>query len=422
MAGVQEKVAVSSQSLHETVAPHLERSYDESFYQPYEYGQLFSNEIVSLSQVRKEKNIVTAELRADIRSGHGLLNGLDVAIIDEQLLDDYLEFVRSTWGDAATRAEFSSQQRQDGTYPLLMAGHSRHQAIIDNETDKLCAQYPIPVKFHAVRSVWDIIKIQLGENLHSQPPRERQAIALVEAFRFGQEKGMWQNVDEFIESDEIETTPGFMRQAILFEQLPAEIRSYVLSGPIHFTVGVEMAKSVNVLEKMLRAKYGEELHTDLLETLIQQELVILCNNIQIGGKNGGALNSTAAKTKVAGLRRAWREQAEALMGTKKNNDVFELEFISPATQAREMTVKNLATIRTQLAALSRGRGDQVERMILLAGDLVGQDYVQQCLALQVEDAEKAAKRGSERLRRRGAAGFTATVIDNELASMSGLAN
>lgn len=393
-----------------------ERSYDERFYQPYKYGQLFSDQIVSLSQVRREKNIVKADLRADILSGHGLLNGLDVAIVDSALLCDYLEFVRNTWGDAAEYTDFDEQRRQDGTYPLLMAGHSRHQAIVDNERDGLCPQYPIPVKFHDVHFVWDIIKIQLGENLHSQPPRERQAIALVEAYRYGQSQGMWQSVDEFMAADEIETTPSFMKQAMLFEQLPAEIRSYVLSGPIHFTVGVEMAKSVKVLEQLLRTKYGDDLDSDLLTELVLQEFVILCNAIQKGSQHGGSLNSTAAKARVGAQRRHWQEQTAALTGSK-NAATFDFEFVSPAQQAHELSRKNLETIRRQLAELSQVRGDQVERIIILAGNLVGESYVQECLDKQIGDAERAVERGKMKLCGRGAAGVTAASRELELADL-----
>ena len=211
----------------------VEHSTDRRF-ERFTYGTRYSDEIVKLSQVRGEQNIVSGELVTDIRN-NGLINPLDIAIVSEELLIEYLSFVEKTWGSAAEIDEFTHLRQEDGSYSLLMAGHSREQAIEDiEEQDALengvMVRHPIPVKIHEnIESVWDIIRIQLGENIHSQPPKERQAIALVEAFEFGG----WDSVEDFLAEANIKNvTKGFMEKALQFRKLPKEIRSYVLAGPV----------------------------------------------------------------------------------------------------------------------------------------------------------------------------------------------
>jgi hypothetical protein len=365
---------------------------DDDRYERFTYSKRYSDEIVKLSQVRAEQNIVKGELVVDIRR-NGLINPIDVGVISEALLVEYLQFVKNTWGAAAELEDFENLRQPDGSYTLLLAGHSRHQAIEDIEEQEcletgVMVRAAIPVKEHAIGSIWDIIRIQLGENIHSQPPKERQAIALVEAYEYGN----WNSVDEFLESGAgKDVTKGFMEKAIRFRELPPEIRSYVLSGPVPYYAGVELALTVEPLKKFYAAKIGKSLdkiehENDGMDILVRQELTILCNRII-----ESRMNSTAAQTHVKSWRKHWNDATKKLLDepSAQNTLDFELESedIDKFIKAKE------AEISRQLASMARLKHSDVVTLIRLADGAVGREKVNALLEKQTSDAEKAVEKG-----------------------------
>jgi hypothetical protein len=347
---------------------------------------------VKLSQVRAEQNIVKGELVADIRR-NGLINPIDVGVIDEALLVTYLDFVKDTWGAAAELGDFESLRQSDGTYTLLLAGHSRHQAIEDIEEQEcletgVMQRHAIPVKVHTIESVWDVIRLQLGENIHSQPPKERQAIALVEAYEYGN----WDSVDDFLESVAgKDVTKGFMEKAIRFRELPPEIRSYVLSGPVPYYAGVELALTVEPLKRFYEAKLGgileeTERETGGLDTLVRQELTILCNRII-----ESRMNSTAAQAHVKSWRKHWNDATKTMLDEPSDQNMLDFEFVSEGTD-RYIKAKE-AEISRQLASMARLKHSDVVTMIRLADGAVGRDKINALLEKQTVDAENAVKKG-----------------------------
>lgn len=359
-------------------------------YERYYLSTRYSDEIVKLSQVRGEQNIVKPELAADVRL-NGLINPIDVAVVPEELLADYLAFVRETWGEAAELADFQALRQEDGLYSLLIAGHSRHQAIEDNEEEDFLEtgqliRYPIPVKIHAVESVWDIIRIQLGENIHSQPPKERQAIALVDAFEYGLAHGQWNSADEFLAMDEHKNiSSNSLQQALQFRRLPPEVRSRVLAGPIHYYAGIELSKTVEPLRAFYVAKLGVtkddyEERIEVIDELVKDELIILCNNIFYE-----KLNSTASKARIKKWRTFWVEGRKALVDDPSRKGMLELEFATEDMGALLLQQKK-DEIKRQVRALATHQGSEVAILIQLAEKQVGREVVEECLAAQVEDA------------------------------------
>jgi hypothetical protein len=370
----------------------IERT-DDRRYERFKYSTRYSDEIVKLSQVRAEQNIVKAELVADI-DRNGLINPIDVGIVSEELLVNYLNFVRETWGASAEIGDFEAIQQSDGTYTLLLAGHSRHQAIEDLEDhffleNGVMERHPIPVKVHDIDSIWDIIRIQLGENIHSQPPKERQAIALVEAFEFGN----WASIEEFIEEQAKGVTKGFMEKAIRFRELPPEIRSYVLSGPVPYYAGVELAMTVEPLKKYYAAKTGtttDDLSKDpgSIDMLVRQELTILCNRIV-----EGRMNSTAAQTFVKGRRKHWNDATTAMINAPTDENTLAFEFIHVGLD-RYIKEKSVE-IAKQLAAIRRLKHGDIQTLTTLAEGTMSQDKIIAQLELEAEAAELAAATGRQ---------------------------
>jgi|GEM_PF-1512203 hypothetical protein len=399
--------------LVETRRGEILRSNDNR-YERFVYGRRYADEIVKMSQVRGEQNIVKPELVADIDQ-NGLINPIDVGIISEELLEQYIGFVKKTWGEAAELADFAHLRQDDGTYTLLIAGHSRHQAIDEIEESECLktgqmVRNPIPVKIHDIGSVWDIIRIQLGENIHSQPPKERQAIALVDAFEYGVEIGEWANVDEFLEATEYdEVTPNSMKQALQFRKLPADIRNYVLAGPVHYYAGIELAKTMEPLRRYHIAKLGIRedqvpLHEASIAELVKQDLAILAHSLVID-----KLNSTASKARIAGVRNKWNEERAAILGGPKKKNTLELDFVTE-DMAQTYIRQKTREITAQLHKLASLKGDDVTTMIQLAESRVGSKVVQECLELQLHDAEQSIQRGRRALGQQASQGAEAMTF------------
>ena len=367
------------------------RYSDENRWERYVYGQRYSDEIVKLSQVRGEQNIVKRELKEDVRA-NGLLNPIDVGVVSEELLAEYIEFVHGTWGEGASVSDFAYLRDEDGAYTLLIAGHSRHQSIEDIEEEEFLetgemVRYPIPVKIHTIESVWDIIRIQLGENIHSQPPKERQAIALVEAFEYGVKNEQWTTIDEFLQKENHEdVTHNFMIQALKFRKLPPDIRSLVLSGPVHYTAGVEMAQTAEPIRQYYMAKLGivgtpSDKEGEEVATLVSQQLKIMANQTVKRG-----MNTTAAKAYVKAQRAHYVNLRKTILGEKKRDGTLSLDFVVQ-NMAEKYIKEKKAEIAAQLREMAHIKGDDVARMIMLNQSEVGRDVVAECLEAQMLEVE-----------------------------------
>lgn len=367
------------------------RSIEKRF-ERYRFGVRYPDEIVSVSQIRKERNIVLRDLTEDIKT-NGLHNPIDVGVVSEAFMREYLDFVRETWGDSAELDDFAPQRHEDGSYSLLLAGHSRFQAILDIQDEEFIetgtyTHYPIPVKEHSIQSVWDVIRIQLGENIHSTPPRERQAIALVEAYEYGLRRGEWQDMDEFIATrDEEDISKNFLKQAERFRRLSPELRSYVLSGPLDYSSGVELAQTVRPLRRLFAAKMsidGQPSEQDMMtiDKLVNIELTILANRI-IKEK----MRTTAAQTMIKGWRRKWNEEYRLMQNHSNDDGTFELVLVADDFAGRHLASR-LGALKALLAELAKLKREDVATVLSLAASTVGPEYVQQCLDTQLADAER----------------------------------
>lgn len=340
----------------------------------YEYVELYTNEVVKLSQVRKERNKVSAELKNDIYEksqgdiNSSLINQLDAVHVKADLFKDYLEFVETTWGSSAEIEDFEDLRDADGKYYLLAAGHSRHLSIEELEEehveDGTFPRVPIVHKVHEVKTVWDIITIQIGENIYNKPPQERRAIAIVEAYYYGLGKeGYWNNEAEFLASGKIENvTEGAFAEAMHFARLPYTIRNFVLAGPVQYKVGVELGLTVGPLAEYLKATHPDDLLEDKLKDMVTRELAILVDTIVEQKKT-----IEGATTYLTGQRSQWRDIVKSLKNPRDGE--FKLEMICEPDRTLDQQQRRLNEV---LRSLGRRRGQELMAMLELNSEVVGE--------------------------------------------------
>jgi hypothetical protein len=346
----------------------------------YETVALTSGEYVKMSQVRGEINPSNDDLKASILRT-GLINPIDVAHLSEASLVEYISFVNQIWGAKSLIKDFTPQQQSEGSYYLIIAGHSRHQAIEELEQEGRSGTYRIEAKVHGVTSPDDIIQIQLDENIHTQPPRERRAVALVEAYKWGVVSGKWSTQKEFL-STRGDIGRSALYEALAFENLPPVVRNFVLSGKMSYTAGIELGKSAQDLRDYICYKANIDAGKETLEqtALIDErhliKLVIETNTI-INKK----MNSTAAQKRIRSWRtNMQREMTDSRDGkNKKDTSLFEYDLYTP----QQILDQDLHEDRKELAEFirrySRFPGTFAMDMIALNKDVVPQEVVDQAL-------------------------------------------
>ncbi len=307
------------------VEPGHERAHGK-----FETVELHSWQFVKLSQIRGDKNPVTQELKESIVAT-GLLNPIDVARMTREQLEQYIQFTNETWGAEAEIDDFDAQLMDDGHYYLIVAGHTRHEAIDEAEQEGLLYPIPLMAKVHPVHEVEDIIELQSAENTHSQPRQERGTMAAVEAFNWGKKQGKWSTVDEYIEryTGKNKLDAKGMRDALHFANMPTDVRQFVLSGVMKHTAGVELGKSVDTVRDYLAVKNGYLGVDDMRLADPESEDAILLEKAVTGTLmakaiyvSGQKLNSTASKKHLE----AWRGDMKRFLAKERRQDTKEPEF------------------------------------------------------------------------------------------------
>jgi hypothetical protein len=365
----------------------------------FERIEIAASQLVKVDQIRGEKNVIATELKESIYNT-GLINGIDVARMDHDALVEYIEFVNVTWNANSSIEDFVLYQQSDSMYYLVIAGHSRHAAILDLEREgRLLADWPLEVKVHTVSSPEDIIAIQLAENEHSQPPRERRATAIIETYEWGLHKGKWKTQAEFLKQEDHKVTKSFLSEALSYHNLPGDVRNYVLSGHLSYTAGVELGKAAYDTRKYLIAKARideatmSDEETALLDQALMIQMVVKTNHIL-----NTRMNTSAAEKHI----RAWRKQMVnemALAAEVQDSDVTslfdELEF--DLFGADDLLRQDIERGRLAIAEFSREYARRptsaAEAYIELNAEIIGGDITEKILA----DLKKASDAASRKI-------------------------
>ena len=388
------------EGIKEVTKPRYERVHGR-----YERIELFSNQFVKLAQIRGERNTVSEELKADIVH-QGLINPVDVVRIDESLLVDYIDFVNRVWSSSSVLDDFSTQRNEDGTYHLLVAGYSRHLAIEEAEDEGLMARYPIEAKVHSAESIWDIVTIQSSENIHSTPPKERRAIALVEAYELGLAEGRWTNQQEYIDSTEgNETTMHALQEAQSFSRLPPRVRNLVFDGTIPFSAGVQIGRSVGVIREYLAVQYygGERsakvkgsVYSHIMESGrfadATKEQIDLNVSIELWNLAAGILRDEkrrsviGAERFVVGQRKQWRDFTKLIKNPEGTVPGITLEYTPDMT-----FLNSQRRLKSSLHSLARVPGSRISSIIAESGWLISEPELD-ILRAELQQTNQRAQR------------------------------
>lgn len=244
-------------------------------YGQYEYINVDIDKLVILPQVRKGENAKIDELVDSIRT-KGLINPIDIAIMDEESFKSHITFVNNLW---KTKIDPNKYPKIDNLYYVIISGHTRYKAVCriakeDNMNYKICA------KIHHAKTSEEILSIQLDENIHSEPRLEDRTIAIIECYSLGLQTGKWHNQKEFIEQNKNKFSSRILRDALSFSTLPIAIQTYILNGNMFYQAGVELGKMSSLILKYTKYSLGDEYTLQELETALNIGYALIIGRLQ----------------------------------------------------------------------------------------------------------------------------------------------
>lgn len=372
------------------VIPFPEQNIDdqEHIHGHFETVVLFVDQFIKLKQVRGERNGALQQLKDSIQrrveSGRsGLINQFDTVRVDEETLQQYVEFTNTVWKGNVDIADLEHGRQPDGSYYLVNAGHTRHEALSELEAEGAIPRWRVEAKVHPITSIDEFIEQQLDENIHTQPPRERRAIAIIESYYWGLKSGAWANQKEYLSqhSDVSKTT---LSEALAFSNLPSGIRDFVLSGKMSYNAGLELGKAAGELEAYLFNKAGVTLETATPEDValvgeaLEIELIVEANHIA-----NSRMNSTAAEKRV----RSWRERMRREQiadaderAAAEHTALFDLDLKTPTMILAEALAAKRREVAEFVRQYGRRPGHWASDMIELNRAHVPEDVIAEAVA------------------------------------------
>lgn len=337
----------------------------------YEQVQLPVDQFVRLPQVRSDINPEIDNLEMSIDK-QGLLNQVDVARMDEVALAEYVDFVNSIWDTDVCIEDYADQRQADGSYYLVIAGHSRMASI-----ERLAAKdphrtYVVTAKLHEATSVEKILAIQLDENIHSKPAQEPRAIAIVEMFFYGLLHNKWSSKSDFLRKQKQNFSKKVLDEALGFASLPKEIRDMVFGRVLSFVAGVSLGNASDKIYEYLAAGMnidGDTASDDektQLKEAYRIQMVILVGNITRSKMNG-----PASKKYIAGQLRIMEERLAKARGESSGQQDALFSLVSAAEQARTILNPLRAEYRQLLREVASDPYSSAERFLQLSEELTG---------------------------------------------------
>jgi len=359
----------------------------------FERIELPSSTFIKMSQVRGGRNPISDELKASIAE-FGMLNSIDCAHLDAETLAEYIDFTNYIWQAKATLEDFTDKQQPDGSFYLVVAGHTRHQAITELEEEGQMPVYPIEAKVHHIETPQQIIDIQLAENIHGQPRNERRAMAIVEAYEWGKSQGRWSNQKEYLEQNK-GVSKSVLSEALAFVNIPMDIRKFVYGGKLSYSTGLEVGKAAADLKKYRYFKIGlnedeaDETEQQAIKKLMDIDLVIQVNKI---------LNAHASGVKAAKMLQAWREQMkrEMMSDQAQREDaeqvaMFDLDMKSPNEILQEELAAARGELRSYLAEYGHRPTSAAQDLIDLHRGILPDELIDEFLSDNARAAAQAAR-------------------------------
>lgn len=305
-------------------------AYERKVFGEHETIVLPAESFVRLPQVRSGLNPDLPDLKQSIRT-RGLLNPIDVAHMHREQLETYIAFVNHTWKTAVSVDDYAMQQQPDGMYYLVVAGHTRTEAICQMQAEDATGyEYSVVAKVHPIASPEEIIGLQLDENIHSKPPQEQRAIAIIETYRYGLENGVWLSKADFLRQSKGKCSRRVLDEAMGFAQLPPEAIDFVFSGRLSYNAAVTLGMATDTIMNHVAFKlgYGDDMPSDAadeFDTAYRQEIALMIARISNRGLNG-----TAAKKYIHGQVTQKQQEMEKNAQQSPQEEMF---MISAREQA-----------------------------------------------------------------------------------------
>ncbi len=245
--------------------------------EPFNFGERQSehlklSDIITLAQIRHTKNAEFDSIKESIKNT-GLINQIDVARLTPDAFASYLDFINHLYKTSYDSVDY--HPCNDGYMYLVIAGHTRFQAMceLDEERQEKLKQkgYSGQIdpgttycKIYDQPTPNQIISVQFNENLHTQPAKERNAMVIVEGYFYGLRTGLWTTKEEFLRLTGKSFSRKVLNDAIHFCELPEHIREFVFLKEIPYLAGVELGRSLPILQEKILTTVFNVLHqTDL---------------------------------------------------------------------------------------------------------------------------------------------------------------
>ncbi len=380
-------------------APITEGKVERKVFGEHPLVELPVDQLVRLPQVRSGLNPDLPELKENIQA-YGLLNPIDVAHMDQSQLEAYIDFVNHTWRTDVSVDDYERQRQPDGSFYMVIAGHSRTEAIYqlqqEEETDQ---EYAIVAKVYSATTPDDIIQLQLGENIHSKPSDERRAMAVVETYHYGLKHGVWKSKADFVRQSKGKgISQYFLDQALGFSQLPPEARDFVFSGNLPYGVAVELGLASDTImdyEWMrlgrtdARLKGATEVIDEEFDEAYRQRITLIIAQIFNSG-----MNRPAAKKFIQGQKTHMEEMIGQADGAKAQPQLF---LISVEEQAQAYRRSLKSDIKQAIAEMQHRSIDSVSTVMKLCSRLAGDETLVD-FSLKREYEERSRQFGGVALR------------------------
>lgn len=325
---------------------------------------------LALPQIRDTVNPILDELKDSIREGD-LLHHIDVTILNEAALQEYIDFVNYTWKTNVKFADCLSKQQPDGLFYLVVAGHTRHQAVTElNLESDARYWYELPAKIHRVTDPSEIIDIQVKENLHTVPRKEQVAIAYVEQYLWGRQRGKWGSQAEYIRFKAGKVSSRQLSEALIFANLSDEIKQYVFAGELSYSVALDVGRMHETIAEHTLVKMGGSVDTpELVEAFkltVNRKMIGMINYINgktasnNKKKNIGQAKLYIRNRKAAMLQEIAAEHAEAEV------PMLDLDMITPDQQAAHYVAEVEKEFRDMLRHIEQSSIEATDQTLRLA--------------------------------------------------------
>ncbi len=359
-------------------------STERKLFGQHETIELPVDSFVRLPQVRSGMNPKLPDLKESLKT-HGLLNPVDVARMTDAQLSAYIAFVNGLWGTNVRLEEYGYQQQTDGFYYVVVAGHTRIEAIHQlQKEDEAGFEYAVVAKVHPIDTPDEIISLQLDENIHSEPAQEQRAIAVVETYQYGLQNGLWASKADFLRKSQHKFSLRILNEAMGFAQLPPEARDFVFSGRISYNAGVALGQaSDTVLEYNAIRLWNGTLPTDEqsqqdFNTAYRETIGRIMMEI-----TNRSLNGTAAKKYIAGQVAMMKSHIQKVTQPDEEPTIFDYELMPAADQAAHYLKELAAEYRAALSRLGTLSIDQVTKLVALHRQLSGDPKIGQELEVEL---------------------------------------